>query len=124
MTFRGATSPARIRSGGTGLDGAFASASDRVERTAILCEVMSEITVYTTTPCPYCTRVKRLLDAKGVQYSEVNMSRDPEARMELAAKTGMMTFPQVLIGDQLIGGYEETEVAARSGRLDELLAAA
>jgi glutaredoxin 3 len=84
---------------------------------------MAEITVYTTTACPYCTRVKRLLDAKGLAYDEVNLGRDPEGRMALAGRTGMMTFPQVLIGEQLIGGFEETQSAAQSGKLDELLAA-
>lgn len=84
---------------------------------------MSEIVVYTTTACPYCMRVKRLLDAKGLQYDEVNLSMDPEGRMQLVDKTGMMTFPQVLIDGQLVGGFEETRAAAQSGRLDKLLAA-
>jgi glutaredoxin 3 len=43
--------------------------------------------------------------------------------MELVEKTGMMSFPQVLIDDQLLGGFSETDAAAKSGRLDELLAA-
>ena len=43
--------------------------------------------------------------------------------MELANRTGMMTFPQVLVGEQLLGGFSETLSAVESGRLDELLAA-
>jgi glutaredoxin 3 len=84
---------------------------------------MSEITVYTTEPCAYCARVKGLLKARGLEFSEINLSRDPEGRMELASKTGMMTFPQVLIDGQLLGGFTETDAAAKNGRLDELLAA-
>jgi glutaredoxin 3 len=84
---------------------------------------VSKITVYTTTRCPWCVRVKRLLDAKGLEYEEVNLGMDPEGRMQLVGKTGMMTFPQVLIDDQLVGGFEATQAAAQSGRLDELLAA-
>jgi glutaredoxin 3 len=84
---------------------------------------MSEITVYTTEPCPYCARVKGLLKARGLEFSEINLSKDSEGRLELANKTGMMTFPQVLIDDQLLGGFSETDAAAKSGRLDELLAA-
>lgn len=84
---------------------------------------MAEITVYTTTPCPYCVRVKRLLDSKGLEYEEINLAMNPEGRMELVKLTGMMTFPQVLIDGQLVGGFNETEAAAQSGRLDELLAA-
>jgi glutaredoxin 3 len=84
---------------------------------------MAEIKVYTTTACPYCVRVKRLLDSKGLQYEEIDLARDPDGRMELVKLTGMMTFPQVLIDGQLVGGFNETQAAAQSGRLDELLAA-
>jgi glutaredoxin 3 len=82
-----------------------------------------QITVYTTDPCSFCARVKGLLKARGVQFSEVNLSKDASGRVELAGRTGMMTFPQVLVGDKLLGGYSETLSAVESGRLDELLAA-
>ena len=84
---------------------------------------MCEVTVYTTEPCSYCARVKGLLKARGVQFSEVNLSKDPEGRVALATETGMMTFPQVLVDGQLLGGFNEVQAAAQSGRLDELLAA-
>jgi len=84
---------------------------------------MSEVTVYSTDPCPYCARAKGLLRARGVEFTEVNLSKDPAGRVALADKTGMMTFPQVLIDGQLIGGFTEVKAAAESGRLDELLAA-
>ena len=84
---------------------------------------MSKITVYTTEPCAYCARVKGLLHSRGLEFAEVNLSKDPEGRVELAAKTGMMTFPQVIVGGQLVGGFNETRAAAEDGRLDELLVA-
>jgi glutaredoxin 3 len=82
-----------------------------------------EIMVYTTQPCAYCSRVKGLLASRELEYTEVNLSRDHHGRMELVQRTGMLTFPQVLIGGQLLGGYAETLAAADSGELDELLAA-
>ena len=84
---------------------------------------MPNVTVYTTDPCSFCARVKGLLSARGVAFDEVNLSKDPEGRLELARRTGMMSFPQVLIGEQLIGGFSEVQAAAQDGRLDELLAA-
>jgi glutaredoxin 3 len=84
---------------------------------------MRDVTVYTTEPCSYCARVKGLLKARGVDFAEVNLSKDPAGRIELVQRTGMMTFPQVLVGEQLVGGFVEVQAAADSGRLDELLAA-
>jgi glutaredoxin 3 len=84
---------------------------------------MAQITVYTTDPCSFCVRVKQLLAARGVEYDEVNLAKDPTGRHELAQRTGMLSFPQVVIGDELIGGFRETYEADRSGRLRELLAA-
>ncbi len=84
---------------------------------------MGEITVYTTEPCAFCARVKGLLSSRGLEFSEINLSKDPAGRVELAQSTGMMTFPQVVIDGKLLGGYTEVQAAADSGRLDELLAA-
>ena len=84
---------------------------------------MSDVIVYTTNACGFCTRVKMLLQARAIDYREVNVGRDPEAFVELAKSTGMMTLPQVFVGETLIGGYHETAAADQSGRLQELLAA-
>jgi glutaredoxin 3 len=84
---------------------------------------MPQITVYTTDPCSFCGRVKQLLTTRGLAYTEVNLSKDPEGRAQLVELTGMLSFPQVVIGDEVIGGFLETVEADRSGRLRDLLAA-
>ena len=83
---------------------------------------MRKITVYTTDPCAYCRQAKALLAKRGLAYDEINLARDAEGRAELAMRTGMMTFPQVIIGDELVGGFTELAAADRSGRLAELIA--
>jgi glutaredoxin 3 len=83
---------------------------------------MPQVTVYTTEPCSFCARVKQLLATRGVGYEEVNLSKDPAGRAALAARTGMLSFPQVVVGDGVIGGFQETLAADRSGRLRRLLA--
>ena len=85
---------------------------------------MAKITVYTTEPCSFCVRVKDLLNARGHQYEEINLAKDPDGRAELHQRTGMLSFPQVVIGDEVVGGFRETVEADRSGRLSELLQAA
>jgi glutaredoxin 3 len=81
---------------------------------------MREITVYTTDSCSFCSRVKGLLDTHGLTFSEVNLSRDPAGRAELVSRTGMMSFPQVLIDGKLLGGFAELQTAAESGTLERL----
>jgi glutaredoxin 3 len=82
---------------------------------------MREVTVYTTHGCGYCTRVKMLLKARGIEFHEKNLAGNPDAVVELRERTGMMTLPQVLIGSVLIGGYDETAAADASGMLADLL---
>ena len=83
---------------------------------------MRKVVVYTTDRCSYCVRVKMLLNARGIEFEEINLSGDPTAFVDLAQRTGMMTLPQVMIDGQLVGGYQETAAAEQSGLLDELLA--
>ena len=84
----------------------------------------NRVTIYTTEPCGYCRTAKALLDKRGIDYEEINLARDPEGRAELVRLTGMMTFPQVIIDGESVGGYQELAQADRAGRLEELVAAA
>jgi len=84
---------------------------------------MSNVTLYTTDPCSFCARVKGILKSRGVEFEEINLSRDADGRVALAQRTGMMTFPQVLVDGELLGGFSEVHAAAEDGRLDDLLAA-
>lgn len=84
---------------------------------------MAKIVVYTTDKCPYCLRAKALLTQRGLAFEEINLARDPAGREQLVQRTGMFTFPQVLVDDEPIGGFEHLVAADRSGRLRELLAA-
>ena len=85
---------------------------------------MSRVIVYTTEPCGYCRTAKALLDRRGIAYEEINLSKDADGRAELVSLTGMMTFPQVLIDGQPLGGFQELAAADRAGRLADLRAAA
>jgi glutaredoxin 3 len=81
------------------------------------------VTLYTTEPCGFCRQAKALLHARGVEYMEVNLAKNPEGRTDLVALTGQMTFPQIVVGKRAIGGFRELVEADRAGTLDELLAA-
>jgi glutaredoxin 3 len=84
---------------------------------------MASVLVYSTRRCGYCVRAKALLDSKGIPYEEIDMGDDPGFRERLEELTGGYTVPQIVIGDQPIGGYTELWQLDREGRLDALLAA-
>jgi glutaredoxin 3 len=81
------------------------------------------VMLYTTEPCGFCRQAKALLTARGVDFSEINLAKDPDGRAELVALTGQMTFPQILVGRRAVGGFRELLEADREGTLETLLAA-
>ena len=84
---------------------------------------MAEVTIYTRMMCGYCAAAKRLLDSKGVAYTEHDASFSPDLRQEMIGRAnGRSTFPQIFIGDTHVGGSDELHALERSGRLDALLA--
>ena len=84
---------------------------------------MKSVTVYTTDFCPLCTGAKTLLGKRDIPFEEINLARDADSRAKLTELTGMATFPQIVIGGEPIGGFEQLRAADRAGRLSELLAA-
>lgn len=84
---------------------------------------MTTITMYTTDHCPFCVRAKALLTKLKLPFEEINLSRDPNGRARLVERTGMMTFPQILVGEHPVGGFDALVAANRDGRLAALLAA-
>jgi glutaredoxin 3 len=85
---------------------------------------MAKITVYSTEPCSFCLRAKELLTLRKLAFEEINLAKDPAGRLELVEKTGMLSFPQIVIGDEVLGGFQQLVQADRSGRLAELTARA
>ncbi len=76
--------------------------------------------MYSTEPCGFCRNAKALLQRRGIPYEEINLARDPDGRAEMARRTGLMTFPQVLIDGETLGGFRELQELDRSGGLAEL----
>ena len=84
---------------------------------------MKLVMMYTTENCSFCSSAKSLLAKRNIDYIEINLARDPDGRSELMEKTGMITFPQIVIDGETLGGFQELLAADRSGRLPGLLGA-
>lgn len=83
---------------------------------------MPEIIIYTSNLCPYCTMAKRLLSAKGATYTELNVDTTAGLREEMMQKTKRRTVPQIYIGEQHIGGFDDLRALDLKKGLDTLLA--
>jgi glutaredoxin 3 len=86
---------------------------------------MPKVEIYTQPFCGYCTRAKRILEDKGVQYEEFDVMIHPSRRREMVARAdGRTTTPQVFIDGKGVGGCDDLTDLNRSGELDRLLASA
>lgn len=84
---------------------------------------MADVTIYTRMMCGYCTAAKRLLERKGVAYTEHDASFSPELRQEMIARAhGRSTFPQIFIGSYHVGGCDDLHELERQGKLEGLIA--
>lgn len=82
---------------------------------------MIRVAVYTTKTCPFCVRAKRLLEARGIVYEEIDVEDDPALRADLIQRTGRRTVPQIFIDGESIGGFEELAALDASTRLADLV---
>ena len=84
---------------------------------------MKTVEIYTTPFCPYCIAAKRLLQKKGVAYTETDVSTDPGLRQAMTQRAGgRRTVPQIFIGETHVGGSDDLQLLEHQGRLDPLLA--
>ena len=82
---------------------------------------MQTVTVYSTPYCPFCVRVKELLNSKKIAYVDIDVSNSPELRTEMEQKSVRRTVPQVFIGDVHVGGCDDLFALEQRQGLDTLL---
>lgn len=84
---------------------------------------MKTVEIYTSTFCGFCVAAKRLLNKKGVEFTEYNVGNDPAKRQEMMARAnGGHTVPQIFIGDTHVGGCDDIFALEGDGKLDAMLA--
>lgn len=77
---------------------------------------MLEVTMYTTSTCPYCRNAKQLLSTKGIPYTEISVhARD--RMLEMMDRSGRRTVPQIFIGERHVGGFDDLAKLDRQGGL-------
>lgn len=83
---------------------------------------MKNTEIYFKSWCPYSQRALGLLDEKGVNYTAIDVTDDVVRELEMRERTGRTSVPQIFIGGQHVGGYDDIAALDRAGELDRLLA--
>lgn len=82
----------------------------------------AKVLMYSTAVCPYCIRAEQLLKNKGVtDIEKIRVDIDPERREEMMERTGRRTVPQIYIGTQHVGGFDDLAALDHAGKLEPLL---
>ncbi len=83
---------------------------------------MANVEIYTWATCPYCARAKSLLDNKGVDYVEYDITGNDDARAKMVERTGgPKTVPQIFINDIHYGGCDDLHKLESEGKLNMIL---
>ncbi len=82
---------------------------------------MKKIEIYTKNYCPYCRRAKELLELKGVDFIDYDITTDPAKEAEMRRRSGKQTVPEIFIDDQLLGGCDDLFALEEAQELDARL---
>lgn len=80
-----------------------------------------KVDLYTTPYCPYCRRALKLLDDKGITYTNYDVTNNRQLYESIMAQTGWDTVPQIFIDGEFIGGCDDLQALDAKGTLDGLL---
>jgi glutaredoxin 3 len=83
----------------------------------------AHVRIYATQFCTFCDAARGLLNKKGAEFEEQDVTGDDDTRAWLVDATGQSTVPQIFINHDPVGGFSELKALDARGELDKLLAA-
>lgn len=105
-----------------GLHGVSREAQTRSPIYAVFMEIemAANIEVYTTDPCTFCLAAKNLLKKRGLEWTEHLVFGGTPEWDAMMARTGGKSVPQIVIDDEVIGGFPQLQAFDKEGKLSEL----
>jgi glutaredoxin-like YruB-family protein len=79
---------------------------------------MSKVKVYSTPTCTYCVTLKAFLKEKGIEFEDIDVGTDDQAREEMIKKSGQMGVPVVEIDGQIVVGFDREKICQLLGIKD------
>jgi glutaredoxin-like YruB-family protein len=71
---------------------------------------MKSVVIYTTQTCGYCKMAKEFFQKNNIQYSEYDVGTDLARREEMIAKSGQLGVPVILVGDEIVIGFNKPKL--------------
>ena len=68
------------------------------------------VRVFTTPVCPYCFTLKEFLKEKNIDFEEVDVAVDENAKEEMIKKSGQLSAPVVEIGEEIVVGFDKEKI--------------
>ncbi len=68
------------------------------------------VILFTTPTCTYCKKTKRYLRERGIPFKDVDVSKDPRAARDMVRRSGQQGVPQILIGNQVVVGFDRPKI--------------
>ena len=76
------------------------------------------VKIYTTPACPYCYTLMEFLKEKGIEFEEIDVSKDEKARDEMIKKSGRLEAPIIEIDGQIVVGFDKEKISNLLGIKD------
>ena len=82
---------------------------------------MPKVVLYTKDYCRFCAQAKELLNSKGAEFTEIDVTHDADLQAEMIERSGRRTVPQIFIDGRHVGGFDDLAALDAAGGLDPLL---
>jgi len=76
---------------------------------------MQKVEIYTTPSCQYCHAAKAFFKENNIEFTEFDVAADAEKRTEMIDKSGQLGVPVIIIGENIIVGFNKNKVAELLG---------
>ena len=76
---------------------------------------MKNVVIYSTPTCHFCQLTKEFLKEKNIEYTDYNVAEDAAKRQEMMEKTGQMGVPVIMVGDEIMVGFDQSKLAGLLG---------
>ncbi len=82
---------------------------------------MADVIIYSREGCPFCAKAKSFLAERDIPFEEIDTQPGSDAWKEMKESAGSRSLPQILIGDEPIGGYSDLVSLEATGELSQRL---